>query len=108
MALMIRSVSIVLEQRGRERARGCDLLLLLLFLLLFIWGCIISAAASAHPSVCPSIHASIDPSIHPSISTARPQNLPGAASLSVASCLGDERPRDASKHTFTEVAGVVS
>lgn len=80
MALMIRFVSIVLEQR----ARGCDLpleLLLLLWLLLFLLMLFIIRGLHHHlcRCVCLSIHPSFRPSsTHPSIFTARPRNIPGA------------------------------
>ncbi|KAL7912520.1 hypothetical protein GGI35DRAFT_254314 [Trichoderma velutinum] len=93
---MIRFVSIVLEQREQGGVTCCCC---------YCFCCCLFRAASSlplrrriHPSIHPSI---IRPSVHPSISTARPQNLPGAASLSVASCLGDERPRDAPKRTHS-------
>ncbi|KAL6812716.1 hypothetical protein V8C40DRAFT_121010 [Trichoderma camerunense] len=96
--------SICFDCVGAEEQGGVTCcLLLLLWLLLFLL--MLFIIRGLHHHLCPlhlSIHPSFRPSsTHPSIFTARPRNIPGACfSLSVASCLGDERPRDAPKHTI--------
>ncbi|PKK52844.1 hypothetical protein CI102_2163 [Trichoderma harzianum] len=97
--------SICFDCVGAEEQGGVTCcLLLLLWLLLFLLMLFIIRGLHHHlcRCVCPSIHHFVHPPIHPST------HLHGKASkhprrcfsLSVASCLGDERPRDAPKHTI--------